>query len=118
MLRPLINGYADAATNSHANGDLSKSEVPSTSSKNINSKPESGQQTLAIPQGEDDPQIRERYRPFVLEVEPENDWINELELDAVMDMADRDLQGTKQRLKVLVLYGSLRRRSVFRASRP
>lgn len=114
MWRQSTNGYADAATNGDLNVDHSKPEVSTISFKN--SKPESTTdcRTLAIPQSEDNPEVRRRYRPFILDEEAGNDWVNALGLDAVMDMADRDLLETKQRLKMLVLYGSLRRRSVSR----
>ncbi len=68
--------------------------------------------TLAIPEHQDELQIRKKYRPFILETPPEEDWIDKLELETVMDMAGKDLRATNKRLKVLVLYGSLRRRSV------
>lgn len=114
MWRQSTNGYAEAATNGNLSVDHSKQEVSTISFKN--NKPESTNEcrTLAIPQSEDDPEIRKQYRPFILDEEAGNDWVNDLELDAVMEMADRDIQETNERLKVLVLYGSLRRRSVSR----
>ena len=115
MGRQSTNGYAEAVTNGNPNGDHPKLEAPFTSFKNAGSQSTIGCRTLAIPQSQDDPQVWKKYRPFILDEEPENDWINDLELDAVMNMAERDLQETRQRLKVLVLYGSLRRRSVPRA---
>lgn len=67
--------------------------------------------TLAIPACEDDAQIRLRYRPFLLGSEIENtDWISELELDEAMNIARQNIESTGSRLKVLVLYGSLRKR--------
>ena len=42
------------------------------------------------------------------------DWINELELTTTIEMAEENLRKTNDRLKVLVLYGSLRRRSYSR----
>jgi arsenic resistance protein ArsH len=78
--------------------------------------------TLAISSLEDDVEIRLKYRPFLLESDSSPDWINDLELTSVLDMAEKDLAATNSRLKVLVLYGSLRRRSysklvAFEASR-
>jgi arsenical resistance protein ArsH len=69
--------------------------------------------SLAISDLEDDPVIRSKHRPFLLpkEVE-EKDWISELELDTVIRIAETDLARTQSRLKVLVLYGSLRQRYV------
>ena len=66
--------------------------------------------TLAIPESEDDHEIRQKYRPFIRD-DAQNDWISALELTTVLNLAEKDLQATKKRLKVLVLYGSLRRRS-------
>ncbi|GFG26635.1 FMN-dependent NADPH-azoreductase [Aspergillus udagawae] len=79
--------------------------------------------TLAIPESEDDWKIREKYRPFLLNPQQAaEDWANRLELDTVLDMAAEDLKATQKRMKVLVLYGSLRKRSysklvAFEASR-
>ena len=70
--------------------------------------------SLALLSHEDDPEIRKKYRPFVLSDDTAEDWINELELITTMDMAEEDLRKTNDRLKVLVLYGSLRRRSYSR----
>ncbi|KAL4881803.1 flavoprotein-like protein [Aspergillus karnatakaensis] len=70
-------------------------------------------QTLAIPETSDDPIIRQKYRPFVL-ADPSHEWINDLELDTALSMAQRNLTEIGERLKVLVLYGSLRRRSYSR----
>ncbi|EAW12346.1 putative arsenic resistance protein ArsH [Aspergillus clavatus NRRL 1] len=79
--------------------------------------------SLAIPESEDDAEIRKKYRPFILNAQQQaEDWANGLELDTVLDMAEKDLKLTQKRLKVLVLYGSLRKRSysklvAFEASR-
>ncbi|KAN0119408.1 arsenate resistance ArsH [Hyaloscypha variabilis] len=78
---------------------------------------------LAISAAEDDPEIREKYRPFLLDPEVEaTDWISLLELDTAISIAQADIEKTGSRLKVLVLYGSLRKRSysklmAFEASR-
>jgi arsenical resistance protein ArsH len=66
---------------------------------------------LAISEKEDDLEIRSKYRPFLLDPEVEStDWISELELETAIDMAEVDLAKTGSRLKILVLYGSLRKR--------
>jgi len=66
---------------------------------------------LAISAAEDDPEIREKYRPFLLDPEVEaTDWISQLELDTAISIAQADIEKTGSRLKVLVLYGSLRKR--------
>lgn len=69
--------------------------------------------SLAIPQSADDAEIRQKYRPFILDDAAE-DWVSTLELTTAMDLAARELQKSNNRLKVLVLYGSLRRRSYSR----
>jgi arsenic resistance protein ArsH len=66
---------------------------------------------LPISEVEDDPGIRIRYRPFLLDAAIEaTDWISGLELETAVSMAEADLAKTKTRLRVLVLYGSLRKR--------
>lgn len=69
--------------------------------------------SLAILQSEDDAEIRQKYRPFLLDDAAE-DWVSALELTTAMDLAAQELQKSNNRLKVLVLYGSLRRRSYSR----
>lgn len=69
--------------------------------------------SLAISQNEDDAEIRQNYRPFILDDAVE-DWVSVLELTTAMDLAAQELQKSSNRLKVLVLYGSLRRRSYSR----
>ena len=66
---------------------------------------------LAISKAEDDPDIRAKYRPFLLDPEVEaTDWISQLELETIIAMAEENMAKTESRLKVLVLYGSLRKR--------
>ncbi|CAD6449308.1 a2228561-5ff4-4720-9b06-a7f1d5167567 [Sclerotinia trifoliorum] len=78
---------------------------------------------LAISEAQDDLDIRIKYRPFLLDPETEaTDWISELELDSVITQVEENLAKTNSRIKVLVLYGSLRQRSysklmAFEASR-
>ncbi|KAI9147466.1 NADPH-dependent FMN reductase ArsH [Paramyrothecium foliicola] len=68
--------------------------------------------TLPLDEEQDDPSIRVKYRPFILSSDvAAHDWISELELDTVTAMAQEDLKRTGSRLKILVLYGSLRKRS-------
>ncbi|KAL4775727.1 flavoprotein-like protein [Aspergillus nidulans var. acristatus] len=68
--------------------------------------------SLALPESEDDISVRRKYRPFLLK--DDNDWVSKLELTTVLDLAEKDLRQTNSRLRVLVLYGSLRRRSYSR----
>lgn len=70
--------------------------------------------SLAILESEDDKQIRDSYRPFLRNARTSShDWVGVLELSTVMKMSEEDLKNTGDRLKVLVLFGSLRKRSVF-----
>ena len=68
--------------------------------------------TLEIPASEDDPEVRKAYRPFLLSSEViQSDWVSKLELSTVMKMAEQELERSDgNRLKVLVLYGSMRSR--------
>ncbi|OJI88457.1 hypothetical protein ASPTUDRAFT_183383 [Aspergillus tubingensis CBS 134.48] len=70
--------------------------------------------SLAISESEDDANIRHKYRPFLLDDGASDDWVNKLELTIAMEMAAQELRQSKNRLKVLVLYGSLRQRSYSR----
>lgn len=68
-------------------------------------------QSLAISEADDDPEVRAKYRPFVLDPHvTRTDWVYKLELDTATAMARRDYELTGQRLRILVLYGSLRER--------
>lgn len=68
--------------------------------------------SLAIAHEEDDLEIRSKYRSFLLPPQIQSsDWISKLELSTVTKMAHSDLALTDSRLKILVLYGSLRKRS-------
>lgn len=67
--------------------------------------------TLAISEEQDDPDIRSKYRQFLLPSDHGvDDWVADLELDAVTAMVRDDIEKQGSRLKVLVLYGSLRKR--------
>ena len=68
--------------------------------------------TLAISTSEDEIRIRRAYRPFLLPDEiAKNDWIAKLELSTAIKMVEEDLKRSNgDRLKVLILFGSLRRR--------
>jgi len=75
--------------------------------------------TLAISPEDDDPVLRAKYRPFLLREDiASNDWISNLELSTVLQLSHSDLQRTStpetpegSRLRILLLYGSLRPRS-------
>jgi arsenical resistance protein ArsH len=68
--------------------------------------------SFAIPTSEDDPATRKTYRPFLLDDAVTNsDWIAQLELSTALKMVDTQIiQSGEERLRVLVLYGSMRQR--------
>jgi hypothetical protein len=68
--------------------------------------------SLAIKSSQDEPLIREKYRPFLVEdAQSDQDWVAQLELSTVLKMVDLQvLRNGGDRLKVLVLYGSMRKR--------
>lgn len=75
--------------------------------------PEYKYRSLAIAESDDDAKIRKSFRPFLLDKDSNiADWIDQLELATVTKMAMEDIQRTSERLKVLVLFGSLRPRFV------
>ena len=77
----------------------------------IHGNPDFAYRSLAIPAEDDEIETRTNYRPFLLDTAvAEQDWIARLELATVTEMAQRDFIKTGSRLKVLVLYGSLRQR--------
>ncbi|CAG8906035.1 unnamed protein product [Penicillium egyptiacum] len=79
-----------------------------------NHQPDVSYRTLALSPSEDSPDIRHKYRPFILDDNSTEDWVNKLDLATAADMAEDNLRVTNERLKVLVLYGSLRKRSYSR----
>lgn len=51
------------------------------------------------------------HKPFLMDNQTTaSDWISELELDTTEEMARQDMLRTAQPLRILVLYGSLRKR--------
>ncbi|KAL9047587.1 MAG: hypothetical protein Q9206_006642 [Seirophora lacunosa] len=71
--------------------------------------------SLAVRPEEDDSTLRSMYRPFLLDAATtESDWISQLELSTVTKMAEENLNLTGERIKVLVLTGSLRKRAYSR----
>ncbi|KAJ8111219.1 hypothetical protein OPT61_g6139 [Boeremia exigua] len=72
--------------------------------------------SFAISQAQDDAETRTRYRPFLLDEETsKNDWISQLELSTVLKMVENQgLSSGHDRLRVLVLHGSMRNRSYSR----
>jgi arsenic resistance protein ArsH len=68
--------------------------------------------SLAIPSSEDDPAIRQSYRPFLHDgEEAKDDWVAQLELSTALKVVQSQiLKRGDDRLRVVVLYGSMRQR--------
>lgn len=92
-------------------GDLNNTEVMRETNFLVPDPAYAGK-SLAIPENEDDADIRSKYRPFITSPEVANsDWISKSELSTVLKMSETDMAKTGgDRLKILVLYGSLRER--------
>jgi len=69
--------------------------------------------SIAISENDDDLEVRRRYRPFLLDPKiAQKDWVASLELSTAFKVVEQGLcASSNDRLKVLVLYGSLRQRS-------
>lgn len=96
-----MNGHGDL-NNAHA-GRMAVELTPA---------PAHAYRSLAIETSNYDPEIREKYRPFILEDKyKKNDWVAELELSTAIQMVQSEiLDKGLDRLRILVLYGSLRSR--------
>lgn len=91
-----------------AQGDLNNTTSMREVEKLV-AKPEFAHRSLAMSSKADDKIAK--YHPFLLDdAISENDWVSKLELATVTEMAQRDIAINDQRLRVLVLYGSLRSR--------
>ena len=70
--------------------------------------------SLAVSPLEDVEDIRERYRPFLQPgnaSDGDHDWVAQLELGTTLEMVQKEiLDKNADRLKILVLFGSLRKR--------
>ncbi|KAL8929092.1 MAG: hypothetical protein Q9172_000635 [Xanthocarpia lactea] len=89
--------------------------IPQRAYVTIKASTEIDCRSLSIRECDDDPSIRKRYRPYLLEKEGNTaDWVDDLELGTATTMAAEYMQSTGERMKVLVLFGSLRQRSYSR----
>ncbi|KAL5119054.1 hypothetical protein ACEQ8H_002978 [Pleosporales sp. CAS-2024a] len=97
------------------NGDLNNTSAERARAE-MNAVPAYRKRSLAIPAHEDDALVRKSYRPFLLdEKDQENDWVAQLELSTVLKIVHLQvLCNGGDRLKVLVLHGSMRKRSYSR----
>ncbi|KAK9371667.1 flavoprotein-like protein [Lipomyces chichibuensis] len=98
-----------------SNGDLNNASAARQTTEIVPDSTYLGR-TFAIPAMEDDSDIRKEYRPFLLDDEiANNDWVANLELSTALKLVGQDMKRTEgNRLKVLVLYGSMRSRSYSR----
>ena len=103
-------------TGARINGDLNNTEVLRSTAEIPVDRAYLGR-TLAISEEEDDHEIRHRYRKgFLLnDAITRTDWISKLELSTVLKLSEKTLtESQNDRIRVLVLYGSLRGRSYSR----
>jgi hypothetical protein len=99
-----------------SNGDLNNTSAARVS-RRPKIDPVFAYRSLAIPITTDDELVRQKYRPFLLEPAVESsDWVSRLELATATKMAHYDIERTSERLRVLVLFGSLRKRYVHLSS--
>jgi len=97
----------------NGHGDLNNSHAGRTAVE-LTPNPAYAYRSLAIDPSDDVSEIREKYRPFILEDKYiKDDWVAELELSTAIQMVQsKILDEGLDRLRILVLYGSLRSRSV------
>ncbi|KAF4453129.1 hypothetical protein F53441_4126 [Fusarium austroafricanum] len=99
----------------NGHGDLNNSHA-GRATINLTVDPAYSYQSLAIDVGGDDVSIREKYRPFLFNGGlSKDDWISEVELSTTIKMVQSEiLDKGLDRLRILILYGSLRSRSFSR----
>ncbi|KAH6637992.1 flavoprotein-like protein [Boeremia exigua] len=97
------------------NGDLNNTAAERVRAE-IATDPAYHRTSLAIPAYEDEARLRKTYRPFLLDdAYLDRDWVARLELSTTLKMVDSQiLKSGAERLRVLVLYGSMRERSYSR----
>ncbi|RFN50673.1 hypothetical protein FIE12Z_5057 [Fusarium flagelliforme] len=96
-------------------GDLNNTQAGRTAVE-FATDPSFKHKSFAIPRDQDDVAIRDQYRPYLFEGEMlSDDWIADLELSTAMKMVQSEILDKElDRLRILVLYGSLRSRSYSR----
>ena len=93
------------------NGDLNNTAAE-RARKELEVDPAYRNRSFAIPQAQDDAEIREKYRPFLLDEETsKSDWVSQLELSTALKMVEEHVfRSGQERPRVLVLHGSMRNR--------
>ncbi|EMT61021.1 hypothetical protein FOC4_g10014061 [Fusarium odoratissimum] len=99
----------------NGHGDLNNSHAGRTAVE-LTPDPAHAYRSLAIDPSDDVSEIQEKYRPFILDGKYiKDDWVAELELSTAIQMVQSEiLDRGLDRLRILVLYGSLRSRSYSR----
>lgn len=102
------------SANMNGHGDLNNTHVLRAATQDLTVDTNYSRRSFAIPVQEDDVTVRDRYRPFLLPEEfVADDWVAQLELSTVLKLVEAEILEKKQdRLRILVLYGSLRSRQV------
>lgn len=98
-------------SSNRVHGDLNNTEVMRETNFLVPDPAYDGR-SLAIKEQDDSAEIRARYRPFITSPEvTSSDWIAKSELSTALKMSEADMEATGgDRVKILVLYGSLRER--------
>jgi arsenic resistance protein ArsH len=109
--RPQRSFIQFASTMAAPNGDLNNTSAERARIE-VAVDPAYNGVSLAIPSSEDDPDIRKSYRPFLHDwEEAKDDWVAQLELSTALRMVELQvLKRGDDRLRVVVLYGSMRQR--------
>lgn len=96
-------------------GDLNNTAAE-RARKELEVDPAYRNRSFALSQAQDDAEVRRKYRPFLLDEETsKSDWVAQLELSTVLKMVeDQVIANGGERLRVLVLHGSMRKRSYSR----
>ncbi|KAH8747622.1 flavoprotein-like protein [Diaporthe sp. PMI_573] len=102
----------------HGHGDLNNVHA-ARDADNLDVDPAYDGRSLAICAPDDDKSVRDHYRPFLisesLSGDTAADWVAQLELSTTLKMVETEILARGlDRLRILVLYGSLRSRSYSR----
>ena len=98
----------------HGHGDLNNVHAARAAGY-LDVDPDYNGHSLAICATDDDKSVRDRYRPFLLSESltgnANADWVAQLELSTTLKMVETQILARGlDRLRILVLYGSLRSR--------
>jgi arsenic resistance protein ArsH len=111
VLRPKRSFVQFARNMAAPNGDLNNTSAERARIE-LAVEPAYNGVSLAIPSSEDDPNVRKSYRPFLLDgEEAKDDWVAQLELSTALKIVKTQImERGDARLRVVVLYGSMRQR--------